>query len=295
MKKILAVLLIAVLSLALFAGCASSGSTNSPSASPSTSAAPSTDTSSAPATTELKKIVIGASPTPHAAILLIAKDILAKQGYDLEIVEYTDYVQPNVALTDKSLDANYFQHQPYLDDYNTEHKTDIVSIASIHFEPLGIYAGKTKALADLKDGAQVAVPNDTTNEARALLLLEAQGLIKLNPAAGLKATVNDITENSKNLKIVEIEAAQLARSLQDVDIAVINGNYAIEAGLNAAKDAIASEDAKSIAAQIFANIVAARKGDESREDLKALIAALQSAEVKDYIEKTYQGSVIPVF
>ena len=287
MKKALTLLLAAILLISVFAGCAKKTAETVPS--------PSAEASATPAPTELKKISIGASPTPHAEILAVAKDILAKEGYDLEIVEYTDYVQPNLALQDGELDANYFQHQPYLDDFNKENNTDIVSLAAIHYEPLGIYPGKTKTLAELKDGAQVAVPNDTTNEARALLLLEANGLIKLKADAGLKATANDIAENPKKLKIVEVEAAQLARSLQDVDIAVINGNYAIEAGLNASTDALAKEEKDSLAATTYANIIAIRKGDENREDLKALVKALQSDEVKKFIEDTYKGAVVPVF
>ena len=247
------------------------------------------------ATEEAKKIVVGATPTPHAEILNVAKEVLAEEGYELEIVEFTDYIQPNKMLESKDLDANYFQHKPYLDDYNEENKTDLVSIAAIHYEPLGIYPGKTKTLEELKDNAQVAVPNDTTNEARALLLLEAQGLIKLRENAGLKATINDIVENPKNLKIIEIEAAQLARSLPDVDIAVINGNYAIQAGLNVATDALAMEEKDSLAATTYANIVAVRSGDDEREDLKALVKALTSEKVKKFIEEKYQGSVVPVF
>lgn len=268
MKKILALSVVLILALSLFAGCGSSKG---------------------------GKIVVGATPVPHAEILGVVKTVLAGQGYELEIREFTDYVQPNLALDSKDLDANYFQHQPYLDDFNAENGTKIVSLVSVHYEPLGIYPGKTASLSGLADGAQVAVPNDTTNEARALLLLEAQGLIKLNPDAGLKATVNDITENAKNLKIVEIEAAQLARSLQDVDVAVINGNYAIQAGLNAEKDALAKEEKDSLAATTFANILAIREGDGNREDLKALAAALQSAEVKKFIEEKYQGAVVPSF
>lgn len=289
MKKALSLILVLVLALSVFAGCASGGTGGKTGGEENTNTQPSTGTAEKP------KIVVGASPTPHKEILDVVKGILANQGYELEIVEFTDYVLPNMSLEDGSLDANYFQHQPYLDDFNAEKKTNIVSIASIHFEPLGIYPGKTKSLADLKDGAQIAVPNDTTNEARALLLLEAQGLIKLKADAGLKATINDITENPKKLKIVEIEAAQLARSLQDVDMAVINGNYAIDAGLNVSKDALAKEDPTSIAAQTFANILAVRAGDENREDLKALAAALKSEEVRKFIEDTYQGAVVPVF
>ncbi|HHT88155.1 MAG TPA: ABC transporter substrate-binding protein [Clostridiales bacterium] len=242
-----------------------------------------------------KKIVVGASITPHAEILEKAKSILADKGYELDIVEYNDYVQPNVALDAGDLDANYFQHQPYLDQFNEERGMDLVSVAIIHYEPFGIYPGKTKSLDDLKDGAEIAIPNDGTNEARALLLLEAQGLIKLTEGVGLEATIIDIAENSRNLVIHEIEAAQLARSLQDVDFAVINGNYAIQAGLNVSKDALAVEDKDSEAANIYGNVIAVRKGDEDREEIKALVEALQSDEVKEFIESTYEGAVVPKF
>ena len=183
---------------------------------------------------ELEPIRVGAGVTPHAEILREIQDDLEEKGYALEVVEYNDYVLPNTALEDGDLDANYFQHKPYLDDFNAENGTHIVGVANVHFEPLGIYAGKTKSLADLKDGAEVAVPNDTTNEARALLLLEQEGLIKLKEKAGLQATILDIQENPLNLKIKELEAAQVARAVSDVDIACINGNYAIEAGLEEA-------------------------------------------------------------
>lgn len=242
-----------------------------------------------------KKIVIGASATPHAEILEQARPILEKAGYELEIKEYADYVQPNLALDSGDLDANYFQHKPYLDQFNQENNTKIVSAAIIHYEPFGIYPGKTKTIEELADGAQIAVPNDATNEARALLLLEAQGLIKLKEGVGLNATKNDIVENPKNVEIVEIEAAQLARSLQDVDLAVINGNYAIEAGLNVSKDAIAFEDKDSVAAETYGNIIAVKEGNENREDIKALIDALKSDAVRQYINDTYEGAVVPKF
>lgn len=245
--------------------------------------------------TEPKKIVVGASITPHAEILETAKGVLAAKGYELVIKEYNDYVQPNVALDAGDLDANYFQHQPYLDQFNEERGMDLVSVAIIHYEPFGIYPGKTKSIADLQDGAEIAVPNDGTNEARALLLLEAQGLIKLADGVGMEATVIDIVENSKNLVIHEIEAAQLARSLQDVDLAVINGNFAIQADLNVSKDAIAVEDKDSVAAETYGNVIAIRKGDENREEIKALVEALKSDEVKEYIESTYEGAVVPKF
>lgn len=245
--------------------------------------------------TDLKKIVVGASITPHAEILEVAKGVLASKGFELEIVEYNDYVQPNLALDYGDLDANYFQHQPYLDQFNEERGLDLISVAKIHYEPFGLYPGKTKTLDDLKEGAQIAVPNDGTNEARALLLLEAQGLIKLAEGVGMDATINDIVENPKNLVIYEIEAAQLARSLQDVDIAVINGNYAIQAELNVSKDAIAVEDQDSLAAETYGNVIAVRKGDENREEIKALIEALTSDEVREFIESTYEGAVVPKF
>ena len=239
------------------------------------------------------KIVVGATPTPHAEILEAAVELLAKEGIKLEIKEFTDYVQPNLALETGQLDANYFQHQPYLTDFNAENGTKLVSIGNIHYEPLGIYPGKTTSLNALPDGAQVSVPNDTTNEARALLLLEAQGLIKVKPDAGLTATVLDITDNPKNLKILEVEAAQIPRSLQDVDIAVINGNYAISAGLNAATDALAKEESNSLAADTFANIITVRVGDEGRPELKKLVQVLQSSEIRKFIEDKYEGAVVP--
>ena len=189
---------------------------------------------------------IGASPVPHADILKVVQPELAKKGIDLKIIEFSDYVQPNLALSDKDLDANFFQHKPYLDDFNKEKGTKLVSIGTVHYEPFGIYAGKTKSLGALKDGAMVAVPNDTTNEARALLLLQSNGLIKLKDGAGLTATRRDIAENPKKLKIEEIEAAQLVRALPDVDLAIINGNYAILGGLKVA-DALSAEKADSIA------------------------------------------------
>jgi D-methionine transport system substrate-binding protein len=285
MKKFIGILLTITLVTAFLGGCSSKGSSETNK----------TDAGISPtAGAELKKIVVGASTTPHAKILEQVKPILAKKGYDLQIVEFVDYVQPNQALSSGDLDANYFQHQPYLDQYNSENGTDLVSVAKIHYEPFGIYPGKTAAIDTLKDGAQIAVPNDATNEARALLLLEAQGLIKLADGAGLNATKNDIVENPKKLDIIEIEAAQLARSLQDVDMAVINGNVAIEGGLNVATDAIAVEDKASVAAETYANIIAVRKGDENREDIKALVKALQSDDIKKFINDTFEGAVVPM-
>jgi D-methionine transport system substrate-binding protein len=274
-------LLIGALSVSVLSGCASSSTTSSAAA----SAAPSS-------TAELKKIVIGASPTPHALILKEAAKLLKDKGYDLQVKEFSDYVLPNTALDNKELDANYFQHQPYLDQFNKEKGTNIVSAGSIHYEPFGIYAGRTKAIADLKDGATIAVPNDTSNEARALLLLQTQGLIKIKDGAGITATQKDITENKKNIKFKEIEAAQLARVLPDVDLAVINGNYALQGNLKVS-EALAVEAADSLAATTYANIIAVRKGDENREDIKALVEVLKSTEIKDFITKTFNGAVVP--
>lgn len=304
-KKILFTIISIILSVALLAGCATADqedknesldentveqNSNGEPSDEDTADQESENNSSG----ENTVIKIGATPAPHAEILKKAAEILETKGYTLEIVEFTDYVQPNIAVNDGALDANYFQHQPYLDAFNEERGTDLVSVAVIHYEPFGIYPGKTASLDELKDGATVAVPNDTTNEARALLLLEAQGLIKLKEDAGLKATVNDIIENPKNLEIIEIEAAQIPHSLQDVDIAVINGNYAIEAGLNVAKDALATEDADSIGAKTYGNVVAVKKGNENNEAVKALVEVLKSDEIKQFINDTYEGAVVPL-
>ena len=248
----------------------------------------------AAASGELEKLVVGASPAPHAEILEAAREVLASKGYDLEIVEYTDYVIPNNALDSGDLDANYFQHKPYLDSFNEQNGTDLVSAGAIHYEPFGIYAGKTASLDALPDGATVLVPNDITNEARALLLLEAQGLLTLKEDAGLEATPTDIVDNPKNLEFVELEAALLPRSLPDEDIAVINGNYAIEAGLKMS-DALAVEDSDSLAATTYGNVVAVRAEDAESDKTKALIEALTSPEVKEFIETTYEGAVVPLF
>ena len=253
-----------------------------------------TEETEAEASGELETIVVGASPAPHAEILAAAEPVLNEAGYTLKIVEYTDYVQPNLALEAGELDANYFQHGPYLEQFNEEQGTDLVSAGTIHYEPFGIYAGKTASLEELADGATVAVPNDTTNEARALLLLEAQGLLKLKEGAGLDATRNDIEENPKNLEILEVEAAQIPLSLQDVDIAVINGNYAIDAGLKVS-DALAVEASDSEAAVTYGNVVAVRNGDENSDKTKALVEALKSDTVKKFIDETYAGAVVPMF
>lgn len=257
-------------------------------------AADTAEETEAEASGELVEIVVGASPAPHAEILAAAEPVLNEAGYTLKIVEYTDYVQPNLALEAGELDANYFQHGPYLEQFNEEQGTDLVSAGTIHYEPFGIYAGKTASLEELADGATVAVPNDTTNEARALLLLEAQGLLKLKEGAGLDATRNDIEENPKNLEILEVEAAQIPLSLQDVDIAVINGNYAIDAGLKVS-DALAVEASDSEAAVTYGNVVAVRNGDETGDKATSLVEALKSDTVKEFIDETYAGAVVPMF
>lgn len=303
MKKIITAITILTLVGALLTGCSGKSTTTGNDQSTAPTEVAKTEVTEAPAETsapeaeptEVKTITVGASATPHAEILEQIKPVLEKEGYELKIVVYQDYVQPNVALDSGDLDANYFQHVPYLDQYNQENGTALVSAGSIHYEPFGIYPGKIASFDDLKSGSQIAVPNDATNEARALLLLESQGIIKLKEGVGLNATKNDIAENPKSVEIVELEAAQIARSLPDVELAVINGNYAIEAGLNVAKDAIAVEDKESIAAQTYGNIVAVKEGNEGREDIKALIAALQSDVVKQFINDTYEGAVVPIF
>ena len=279
-KKVLSFALALTLGLVAFAGCGK-GSDSSASSSDGASAS-----------TEDKVIKVGASVTPHAEILEQIKDDLAEEGWTLEIVEYNDYVIPNTALEDGDLDANYFQHKPYLDDFNAENGTHISAAIAVHFEPMGVYAGKSDDLSNVADGAVVAVPNDTTNEARALLLLEAQGLIKLKDGVGVQATVLDIEENPKNIEIKELEAAQIAKAIGDVDFAVLNGNYAIEAGLG---DAIAVEASDSLAADTYANYVCVREGEENSEKTEALRKAILSDKVKSFINDNYQGAVLPVF
>ena len=268
-KKILALTLAAAASLSLLVGCGSK-------------------------TDDAKVITVGASPAPHAEILEVAKDIMAEEGYNLEIKTFNDYIMPNEAVEDGSIDANYFQHITYMNDFNASNGTHLVSVAEIHYEPFGLYAGKTASLDALPDGAQIAVPNDATNEARALLLLEQEGLITLNKDAGINATILDIVDNPKNLEIVELEAAQIPSRLADVDLAVINGNYAIGADLKVS-DALAIESADGAAATAYVNVLAVKEGRENDEAIQALVKALKSDEVKEYMEETYQGSVVPVF
>ena len=297
MKKLISATLAATLALSL-AACGSSASTSE--AAPAESTASSAAESAAESTAETSELAgttlkVAASPTPHAEILNVAKEILAEQGIDLQVVEFSDYVQPNLVTESGEVDANYFQHGPYLESFNEENGTHLVSVGAIHYEPFGIYPGKSSDLANIADGAVIAVPNDTTNEARALQLLAAQGIITVREGAGLTATVNDIEENPHNVKIEEIEAAQLPRTVADVDFAVINGNYAMEAGFSVGKDALATEDASSEAAQTYANLLVVKEGNENDPAIQALFAALTSDTVKDYINNTYDGAVVPIF
>ena len=238
-------------------------------------------------------IKIAASPTPHAEILEAAKSILADEGWDLEVTEFEDYVQPNLVVESGDFDANYFQHVPYLESFNEEKGTHLVDAGDIHYEPFGIYPGTKSSLDELEDGDTIAVPNDTTNEARALLLLQDNGVLTLKEGAGLTATVNDIESTTKDIKIQELEAAQVPRVLGEVAFAVINGNYAVEAGLSVADDAIAYEASDSEAAKTYVNIIAVKEGNEDNEGIVALVDALKSDEIKDFINETYNGAVIP--
>ena len=241
-----------------------------------------------------KTIKVGASPAPHAEILKEVKAELEKDGYKLEIVEFQDYVQPNKALDAGDIDANYFQHKPYMDEFNAKQETELVSIGAIHYEPLGLYQGEKKSLDELAEGDKIAVPNDTTNEARALLLLESEGLIKLKKDAGLTATKQDVVENPKKLEIVELEAAIIPRSMSSVAMGVINGNYALSAGIKE-ETAITFESSDSAAAKTYANIIAVKKGNEDSEKSKALFKAMTSDKIKKFIEKKYGKAVVPVF
>ncbi len=241
-----------------------------------------------------KTIKVGATPAPHAEILEVVKDALAKEGWTLEIVEFNDYVQPNQSLEDGELDANYFQHVLYMNQFNDEYGTHLVNAGGIHYEPFGIYAGKTASLDALADGAKIGVPNDATNEARALLLLEQEGLIKLKEGVGLDASKTDIIENPHNYEIVEINAELLPATLPDLDIAVINGNYAIDAGLKVSQ-ALAIESAEGTATEYYQNVIAVKEGNEISEKIQALLKALKSDAVKQYIQETYDGAVVPLF
>ena len=242
-----------------------------------------------------KTITVAATPSPHAEILNDAvKPLLEKEGYTLEVKEFTDYVQPNTVTEEGEVDANSFQHITYLNNFNEEKGTHLVSVADVHYEPFGLYPGKTKSLDALADGATVAVPNDATNEARALLLLQDAGLITLKDDAGINATTNDIVPNPKNLQLKEVEAATVPNIVADVDIACINGNYAIPAGFKTT-DALATESATSLAAEAYANVLVVKDGNQDSDKIKALVKALTSDEVRTYINDTYAGAVVPVF
>ena len=245
----------------------------------------------APAQNKKPVLKVGATAVPHAEILQVIKPVLEKEGVQLQIIEFSDYVQPNVALADKELDANFFQHLPYLKKFASERNLPLVSAVSVHIEPMGVYSKKVKNLNDLPSGAQVAIPNDPTNSGRALAVLEKAGLIKLKAGVGVNGTVQDIAENPKKIKIRELEAAQLPRALDDVSAAVINTNYALEAKLVPAKDALAIEAKDSP----YANILAVRKGDETRPEIQKLAKALTSEEVKKFIADKYKGAIVPAF
>ncbi|NLY77775.1 MAG: MetQ/NlpA family ABC transporter substrate-binding protein [Tissierellia bacterium] len=273
MKKLISLLLVVLLAFAVV-GCSKEGSQ---------------DEASNEDAAEV--ITIGVSPEPHGKIVELIKDDLEKEGIQIEIVEFTDYVTPNRALADGDLDANFFQHEPYLKDFIEENNLDLISIGAVHLEPMGLYSTKYKSIDEIEDGAEIAIPNDATNGGRALLLLEKAGLIKLDDDAGILATEKDIVDNPKNLKFTPLEAAQLPRVLNDLDGAVINGNFALEAGLIPTKDAILLEDKDSP----YANIVAVRSEEKDEEKFKKLMKALQSDEVKQFIEENYEGGVIPAF
>lgn len=273
MKKLFGLAATAVLGAALLlGGCGSTGTSS---------------TGSEPT----KTLKIGASPVPHAEILEQVKPILAKEGIKLEIVEFSDYVQPNVALNDKELDANFFAHIPYQENFNKEKGTHIATAGAVHIEPMGVYSKKIKDLKDIEDGAQVAIPSDATNGGRALLLLFKAGLITLNDPNSISATVQDIKDNPKHLKFVELEAAQLPRALDDSTISVINTNFALGANLNPTKDALFLESKDSP----YVNIVSVREGDEKRDEILKLVKALQSPEIKKFIEDKYKGAILPAF
>lgn len=299
-KKVLALVCALTLGAGLLTGCGAS----EPAAADVTAAAESTAAAAAESTAEAdaettdgaaeKKgtVTVAATAVPHAEILEAAKPLMEEAGWELEIVVFTDYVQPNEVVESGDIDANYFQHVNYLNSYNEEKGTHLVNVGEIHYEPLGIYPGKESDLAAISDGAEIAVPNDTTNCARALLLLEAQGLIKLDPEAGITATEIDIIENPHNIKIVPLAAEQVARTLPDVAFGVVNGNYALEAGLST-EDAVAIEADDSEAVQEYVNVIAVKEGNEENEGVKALVDVLKSDDIKTFINDQYKGSVVP--
>ena len=295
-KRVLSSILAGVLAVSVFAGCGSKTEDNSQSAADksTTPATEAESTEAAGGTVESKgTITVAASATPHAEILAAAKPILAEQGWDLEVTEFDDYVLPNEVVESGEMDANYFQHVPYLDSFNEEKGTHLVEVGKIHYEPFGIYPGTKSSLDDIADGDVIAVPNDTTNEARALLLLQDNGIITLKDGAGLEATVNDIAENPYNVEIQELAAESVARVADEVAYVVLNGNYALQAGFSVAKDALAYEKSDSEAAKTYVNVIVVKEGNENNEGVKALVDVLKSDEIKDYINNTYDGAVIP--
>lgn len=296
-KRVLVITLVTVLSAGLLTACGQGAQTEK-TAAETTQAQTEAGTTEAAETTQAAEveskgtITVAATSVPHAEILAQAKPILAAQGWDLQVTEFADYVQPNEVVESGDMDANFFQHQPYLDSFNEDKGTHLVSVAKIHYEPLGIYPGTESDLSAIADGAEIAIPNDTTNEARALLLLQDNGLLTLNDGVGVTATVNDIKENPKNLKFVELAAEQIARVLPEVSFAVINGNYALQAGLKTS-EAVATETSDSEAAKTYANVLVVKEGNENNEGIKALVDVLKSDAIKKYITDTYQGSVVP--
>lgn len=288
-KKLLTLLVSGVLVVGALVGCGSTVATNSLA---DEQVAKAESVSSEASTEEKVVITVAASPTPHAEILKQAKSILAEQGYDLQVTEFEDYVQPNEVVEGEEYDANYFQHIPYLDSYNEEKGTHLVNAGEIHYEPFGIYSGTKTSLEEISDGDTIAVPNDTTNEARALLLLQANGIITLNEGVGLEATVNDIKDNPYNVEIVELEAAQVARVVSENAYVVLNGNYALAAGFSVGKDALAYETSDSEAAKTYVNVIAIKEGNENSEAIQALVNVLKSDEIKTFINQTYDGAVI---
>ncbi len=296
MKKRVVLALSLLLAAASLTACGGSAKTTTAAQADSTTAAASetaAEKETGKASGENITVRIGATPSPHAEILEEAKPLLEKEGITLDIKVYNDYVQPNLAVDQGKIDANYFQHRPYLDDFNQERGTHVVSAGSIHYEPFGIYAGKSEDLENIKDGAQIAVPNDTTNEARALLLLQDNGVIRLRDGAGLNATKQDIVENPHKVEILEVEAAQIPRSVDSVDFAAMNGNYAIQAGVKPS-DALAQESADSEAAQTYANIIAVSEKNQDADWAKKLVEVLQSQKIQDFINEKYQGGVVPM-
>jgi len=285
-KKILSVLLL--LSVAGFiAGCQGKDANESNESNGENTGATSDDGGTSETT-----IKVAASSTPHAEILEKAKELLKEDGIELDILVFNDYVQPNLVVESGDFDANYFQHGPYLNNFNDEHKTNLVSAGSIHYEPLGIYPGASDDLQNIKEKAVISVPNDATNEARALLLLQENGIITLKEGAGIAATATDIEENPYNIELKELEAAQIPRVKDEVDFVVLNGNYALEAGYTVADDAIAYEKSDSEAAVEYANVIAVKQGNENAENIKKLVEVLQSDEIKTFIDEKYNGAVI---